>query len=141
MKKINVMIAGLMMLFILGACKKESIPDITVSEAQALASGNWKVVYYFDNSDSVSNDFDGYEFEISDDGTILATLGASTFSGTWIIKSSDDDPNFNQEIEFTISGNNQMDELDGSWLIMELNETIMNLKDDSGSEEIHFEKN
>ncbi|MBC8047294.1 MAG: hypothetical protein H7Y00_10890 [Fimbriimonadaceae bacterium] len=62
------------------------------------------------------------------------------FAGTWIIKSSDDDPLYDKEIECTIAGNKQMDELDVSWLITELSDTAMKLKDDSPSEEMHFEK-
>ncbi len=140
MKKLNVMMFAMLAMFVFASCKKESISDISMTESENLAAGNWKVVYYFDNGEGVSNNFNGYEFQINDDGTIIAMLGTATFTGTWMIKTSDDDLNFNEEIEFTIMGDKQMDALDGSWVLMELNETIMNLIDDSGSEEIYFEK-
>ena len=66
--------------------------DLTLTEAETLAGGSWRVTYYYDNGDGVSNDFDGYTFDISDDGTLTATKGASIYTGVWMVKSSDDDP-------------------------------------------------
>lgn len=140
MKKIMLMSGILLSVLIMPSCSKDALSDVTITEAEALAGGSWKVVYYYDNSDGVSNDFDGYTFEIGDDGTITATNGASSYTGTWLVKSSDDDPDYSKEIEFTIAGDKQMDKLDGKWLIAELTETTMQLKDDTPSEEIHLEK-
>lgn len=140
MKKIILMAGILFSVLVMPSCSDDSLEDVTVTEAEALADGSWKVVYYYDNSDGESNDFDGYTFEINTDGTISATKAGTTYTGTWMVKSSDDDPDYDKEIEFTISGNKQMDDLDGSWLIAVLNDTRMELKDDTPSEEIHFEK-
>lgn len=122
------------------SCKKEDITNITVSEAQGLVPGNWKVNYYYDNSNGVSSEFDGYTFSFADDGTVTATFSGTDYLGLWTVKSSDDDPNYDKEIEFTISGTTAMDDLDGKWLITEISETVMKFKDDTPSEEIHFEK-
>lgn len=140
MKKIILMSGILLSVLMMPSCSDDSLDDVSVTEAEALAGGSWKVVYYFDNGDGVSNDFDGYTFEINDDGTIAATNGGATYTGTWMVKSSDDDPDYDKEIEFTITGDKQMDNLDGSWLIAELTDSSMKLKDDTPSEEIHFEK-
>lgn len=127
-------------IIMLSSCADDLPSDLTLTEVETLAGGNWRVTYYFDNGDGVSSDFDGYTFEISEDGTIAATKGATTYTGIWMVKSSDDDPAFDKEIEFIISGDKQMEDLDGSWIITELSHTIMKLKDNTPSEEIHFEK-
>lgn len=124
---------------VLTSCSKDDISNITVNEAQAFVPGDWKVTYYFDNSNGVSCEFDGYTFTFGDDGTVTATISGTEYAGLWTVSSSDDDPNFDKEIEITISGTSAMDDLDGKWLITEISETVMKFKDDTPSEEIHFE--
>jgi len=98
------------------------------------------VTYYYINVDGISNNFDGYILNIALDGIITATKGTSTFTGVWMVKSSDDDPAYDKGIEFTISCDKQMENLDGSWLITALTDSVAKLKDDTPSEEIHLEK-
>lgn len=142
--KIEFIIATAFVIVMLASCTKDDsvLSDLTTSEVTSTLDGNtWKVTYYFDNSDGEStDDFAGYTFVFYEDGSINASNSGETFSGTWLIKNSDDDPDFDKEIEFTISGNKQMDELDGSWLITELTDSSVKLKDDNGAEEMHFEK-
>lgn len=141
MKKIILMASLATVIFSITSCSKDDLSKLTVTEAEKLAEGNWKVVYYYDNSDGVSNDFNGYSFNFATDGTLTATIGATTFTGTWFVDNSDDDPNYDKEMKIAIAGNKQMDNLDGSWLIAELTDNSMQFKDDTPSEEIHFEKN
>lgn len=138
MRKLNALIP-LMVMAVFTSCTKEDISDLTVNEAQGLVPGDWKVTYYFDNSNGESSEFDGYTFSFADDGTVTASVSGSEFTGTWNVSSSDDDPNFDKEIEITISGNSALDDLDGKWLITEISESVMKFKDDTPSEEIHFE--
>lgn len=140
MKKWNIIMTTLVATAIFTSCSKSDITDITVADATAKATGTWKVNYYYDNSDGVSNDFDGYSFVISDDGSVTATIGGTTHNGIWVIKNSDDDPKYSTEMEFTISGDDRMDKLDGKWLIKSVSDTEMELIDDSSPEEIHFSK-
>ncbi|MFN0274181.1 MAG: hypothetical protein ACKVPJ_00425 [Chitinophagales bacterium] len=145
MKKIEFLIATALVIIMLASCS--SIDDSVLSDmstteiTETLDGTSWKVVYYFDNSDGEStDDFAGYTFDFAEDGTLTATLGSETFTGTWVIKNSDDDPDYDKEIDINIAGNKQMDEVEGSWLITELSDTSMKLKDDNGAEEIHFSK-
>lgn len=140
MKRWNIIMATVVTAAIFSSCSKSGITDITVSDATAKAAGTWKVNYYYDNSNGVSNDFDGYSFVIGDDGSVTATAGAVTHNGIWVIKNSDDDPKYSTEIEFTITGDDRMDKLDGKWLIKSITDTEMELIDDSSPEEIHFSK-
>lgn len=138
MKKVTILLATAFTVLAFASCSKDDISKVTITEAEKLAIGSWKVNYYYDNSDGVSNDFNGYTFDINTDGTVVAHIGGTDHYGTWLIKNSDDDPNYDKEIEFVISGDAQMDKLDGKWLITEVTDTTLKLKDDTPSEEIHF---
>ncbi len=140
MRKLQLLFAVGVSAMLLSSCTKDALSDITLGEAEKMAAGSWRVTYYVDDSDGVSNDFDGYTFEINDDGSVTAAIGALSHSGSWAVKNSDDDPDHSKEIEFMISGDDQMDKLDGSWYITDLTETTMQLIDDTPGEEIHFEK-
>lgn len=123
------------------ACSDDALSDISTTEAENMSTGSWKVSYYFDNSDGVSNELDAYELELADDGTLTITDGTNTFTGAWNIQGSDDDPNYSKELEFSIVGNSDMDKFDGKWLIAVLTDNSMELLDDTPSEELHLLRN
>lgn len=123
------------------ACSDDALSDISTTEAENMSTGSWKVSYYFDNSDGVSNELDAYELELADDGTLTITDGTNTFTGAWNIQGSDDDPNYSKELEFSIVGNSDMDKFDGKWLIAVLTDNSMELLDDTPSEELHLSRN
>lgn len=123
------------------ACSDDALGDISTTETENMSTGSWKVSYYFDNSDGVSNELDAYELELADDGTLTITDGTNTFSGAWNIQGSDDDPNYSKELEFSIVGNSDMDKFDGKWLIAVLTDNSMELLDDTPSEELHLSRN
>lgn len=138
MKNVKMMLIAIVAITV-SSCSKDDIQKLSVSDAEATIPGNWKVTYYFDNSDGSTDDFAGYTFTFGTDGSLTVNSGSSTFTGTWTVKSSDDDPNYDKEVEIEISGNDLMDELSHSWLLTELTDASMQLKDDSGDEELHFE--
>ncbi|MFI5172631.1 MAG: hypothetical protein ACHQFW_09580 [Chitinophagales bacterium] len=143
MKKVKSIILMAVVILAFASCAKEDVPTPSVpslTDSIEMAKGSWIVNYYYDNSNGVSNDFDGWTFSFNADGTIIVASGAESFSGSWVVENSDDDPNFDTEMVITISGNTLMDKLDHKWLITELTDSTMHLKDDSGNEEIHFEK-
>lgn len=140
MKKAFGVMTAAAMGFMIASCSMDSTTDITTPGTEGTATGTWKVSYYFDNSDGVTDDFAGYVFNFTDDGNMTATQDSATFSGTWVIKNGDDDPVFNEEMTITISGNELMDRLNHKWVVTAMTSTTMELKDDSGEEEIHFEQ-
>lgn len=139
MKNVKMFVIAIVAITV-SSCSKDDIKKLSVSDAIADVTGNWKVTYYFDNSDGSTDDFAGYTFNFNADGVLTAVSGSETFTGTWTVESSDDDPDFDKELKITIAGNDVMDELSHSWLLTELTDSTMQLKDDSGSEELHFEK-
>ena len=46
------------------------------------SAGKWKVAYFFDKQDETSN-YSSYTFEFQANGTLIASNGNQTFSGTW----------------------------------------------------------
>ena len=140
MKKLMTMglVAGIVAT--LASCSEDSLNGITTAEAESKSPGSWKVSYYFDNSDGVSHELDAYTFNIAEDGTLTVSGGGATYTGTWVVKNNDDDPNYDTEIDFSIMGNSDMDKIDGSWLMGTINDTKMELLDDSGSEELHLSR-
>ncbi len=141
MKKGMLFTLAVIVAAVFSSCSDDYLGDLTVPETETMSSGTWKVTYYFDNGDGVSNDLDPYTFDMQDDGTLVITGNGQSFTGSWFIKSSDDDPAYDKEIEFIISGNKDMDDIDGSWLIAKLTETEMELLDDTPSEELHLARN
>lgn len=140
MKKTMLFTLAASMLAVFTSCSDDTLSDLTIPETETMSEGNWKVSYYFDNGDGVSNDLDPYTFDLQEDGTLVITGNGQTFTGSWFIKNSDDDPSYDKEMEFAITGNSVMEDIDGSWLIAKLTDTEMELLDDTPSEELHLVK-
>ena len=104
-------------------------------------SGDWTVTYYFDSGKDETSNYSGYSFVFSNDGTLTASSGSGTFTGTWWIgsKSSDDD-NSSNRLNIMITGNKAMDDLVDDWLIVSLTSNEISLKDDNvtSGEELRF---
>lgn len=85
-------------------------------------SGNWKISLFFDNGDETAN-FSGYIFTFSPTGTITATNGSNSVTGTWSSGSSKLIIDFGTTVEF--------EELNDDWLIVEKTANSIKLKDDN----------
>lgn len=113
-------------------------PDDSVSVAvdEVVTSGNWKVVYYFDDKDETYK-FNGYSFVFSTDGKLTATFSGQTKTGVWSVNSS------SNKFIMTISGTDALDDMTDDWLIVEKTDTFIKLKDDNltKKEEIHLQRN
>lgn len=93
------------------------------------AAGSWKVTYFFDKQDETGN-YAGYTFEFNANGSMSATNGAQTWSGTWAT-GIDDSANkflisFNGAVPSTLS------ELSEDWRIITMNDTFMHFEHTSG---------
>ncbi len=91
-----------------------------------LTSGNWKISYYFDETNQTSS-YSGYAFAFTTAGTVTATKNNATTNGSWTT--------------YLDSGKNKLDLLfDGTtldtfeedWQILEYNQTMIVLKNVSG---------
>ena len=113
--------------------------------------GTWRITSYVDSGVDETNDFNGYSFTFSSDGTLTATNGTTSYVGTWSVtdSNSSDDSNSNDDIDFNISfpvpDTNDFEDLNDDWDIVSYSETMLSLNDISGgnggTDTLVFEKN
>ena len=121
-------------------------------------AGTWRVTNFVDSGQDETNDFSGYEFTFASNGTLTATNGTTSYTGSWFISdddSSDDDSSdddgssSNDDIEFNIFFNvpdsNDFEDLNDDWDIVSYSDNTINLIDISGgngdTDVLTFERN
>ncbi|TBN01411.1 hypothetical protein EYD45_13485, partial [Hyunsoonleella flava] len=100
-----------------------------------------------DSGENETSDFTGYNFSFNSDGSLVATNGTDTLTGTWSVtddsSSSDDDIDFN--IFFPVPDTNDFEDLNDDWDIISYTSTKIELIDISGgnggTDNLIFEKN
>ena len=66
------------------SCKK-TVEDKKIDLlVQAMTNGVWLVDLYTDGSTDITTDFQGYEFQFLEDGTVMGTKNSIMTHGTWI---------------------------------------------------------
>jgi len=102
-------------------------------------SGFWIISSYVDSGQDETNDFSGYTFTFGNDGTLMATNGTNTISGTWSItdsSNSNDDSNSIEDIDFNIAFSvpttSVFYNLIDDWEIVTYNDNSISLIDVSG---------
>lgn len=115
-------------------------------------TGTWRVSNFIDSGENETFDFSGYDFTFNMDGSLVASNGTTTFTGTWSItddsnssddSSSDDDIDFN--IFFPVPDSNDFEDLNDDWDIVSATSTRIELIDISGgnggTDMLTFERN
>ncbi|MEY8849629.1 hypothetical protein AB9K26_12490 [Psychroserpens sp. XS_ASV72] len=115
-------------------------------------SGTWRITNFVDSGQNETSDFTGYNFSFNSDGTLVATNGSNTVSGTWSVtddsnssddSSSDDDIDFN--IFFPVPESNNFEDLNDDWDIVTTSSNTIELIDISGgnggTDFLTFERN
>ncbi|TQO37042.1 hypothetical protein GQ41_1637 [Arenibacter algicola] len=110
-------------------------------------SGTWRITNFIDSGENETSDFAGYNFSFNSDGSLVATNGTDTLTGTWSVtddsSSSDDDIDFN--IFFPVLDTNDFEDLNDDWDIISYTSTKIVLIDISGgnggTDNLTFEKN
>lgn len=121
------------------ACKKsdDTLPGGSVVPAQ----GVWKVTYFYDKGDETA-DFSGYTFNFANNGTVTATQGSQTWTGTW--SSGYDDSKNKFLIDFISGSPSPLSELEEDWLIVKMDDQLMHFEHTSGgngdTDVLKFEK-
>lgn len=101
------------------------------------SNATWIITYFYDTDQDETSHFNGYEFTFASDGTITATDGMNTRTGTWSVtdeSSSDDSSSGDDDIDFNISFTSPPDfeELSDDWDIVSHSSTKIELIDVSG---------
>lgn len=110
-------------------------------------SGTWRITDFIDSGENETSDFTGYNFSFNSDGSLVATNGTDTLTGTWSVtddsSSSDDDIDFN--IFFPVPDTNDFEDLNDDWDVISHTSTKIELIDISGgnggTDNLTFEKN
>jgi hypothetical protein len=105
------------------------------SVTSVVASGTWKITYYFDTDKEETSNFSGYNFTFGSNGVLTATNGTLTQTGTWsVTDSNSDDDNSISDLDFNIAFTSPATflELTDDWEIIERTSTVIKLKDVSG---------
>ena len=110
------------------------VPADTIT---ALVPGSWTVTYFWDRDEDETADFAGWTLTFETDGTLIVTNGTDTYTGTWSFDDSPDDDLTEPalgELILAITGPNPVDELPDDWNILQLDDSVMKLKDISGGD-------
>jgi hypothetical protein len=115
-------------------------------------SNNWQITSFIDSGSNETNHFTGYSFTFNSNGTLTASNGSNTVTGTWSItdssKSDDDNDDSSDDIDFNIfftSPANFNDDLTEDWDIVSYSNTTISLihisGGNGGTDTLVFEKN
>lgn len=128
------------------ACKKDKKTIKAVEKN--IVKGNWRVSKFIDSGTDETNDFTGYNFTFTEGGSVTASNGSLSYTGTWSVTASssddsNDDVDFN--LMFSVSEENDFEDLNDDWDILSQSETKIELTDVSGgnggTDYLTFEKN
>jgi hypothetical protein len=93
------------------------------------AAGTWKVTYFFDKQDETSN-YSSYTFEFGANGSLSASNGNQTYTGTWSTGIDDSADKF--LIDFSGTVPSALVELEEDWLIIKVEPNFMHFEHTSG---------
>lgn len=106
-------------------------------------NGSWRITSFVDSGQDETSDYTGYDFTFDANGTVTATNGATTQTGTWSITdddsdNSDDDDSNDDDIDFNINfpvpDTNDFEDLNDDWDIVSTSDTQISLMDISGGD-------
>ncbi len=93
------------------------------------AAGTWKVSYFFDKQDETSY-YTNYSFEFGANGSLSASNGGQSWSGTWATGFDDSANKF--LIDFSGAVPSALSELEEDWRIIKVDDNFMHFEHTSG---------
>ncbi len=120
------------------SCYEPGGSFISISEAETIIPGAWRVDYYTDGKGTTADVFTEYSITFKNDGTLTVNDGVNTYPGTWVISIANEDPTYDEQIDITVTGSDIMTSLSKIWLVTDMNDNRMNLMDGTGQEEIYL---
>lgn len=121
------------MFLLLMSCKKEDVKQKKNIEKE-VSSGTWRISNFVDSGVDETVNFSGYNFTFKDDGTLTASNGSSTFTGTWSVSDSNSQDDNLDDLHFNINFNltNNFEDLNDDWDIVSHSSSKLELIDVSG---------
>lgn len=106
--------------------------NTTVQLEASIKTGNWRVSNFVEDGINQTNHFSGYEFTFSENGTVSATNGTNTVTGTWTTSSSS-----SSDSKFILNFNassGPFEEISEDWRIETVTSVLIDLKHVSGGD-------
>ena len=131
MKKIlSTTVLAIILMIAFSSCKKDDNSASAQATAlnAAVVQGKWKVTFFTDNGIDETIHFIGYEFQFNSNGTVTATKGGITVSGSWI--SGTDDSAVKLILNFSTP--DVFLDLNDDWHVVQQTNTKITLQDISG---------
>lgn len=144
--KINFLIGAVALMISVTSCKKDDIKQKENIEAE-VTTGTWRISYFNDSGSNETANFNSYNFTFEDNGTLTASNGTNTYTGTWSITDSNSNDDSPDDLDFNINFNltNDFEDLNDDWDIISHTSSELKLKDVSGgnggTDELTFVKN
>jgi hypothetical protein len=120
---------------LVSSCSKNETVDLnSVQLNNNLKQGSWKVSYFSEKGKDETSNFSGYTLLFAENGVFTFGNSVNTFTGTWSSDhQSDDNSNSSNKLIILITGSKLADDLQDDWIIIEMNENSIQLKDDNVS--------
>ena len=109
---------GLSAILLLLSCTNGDSSDTTQTVIQNnVQSGGWKITSFIDSGNDETQHFTGYTFTFSANGTLTASNGQQTHSGSWHISDSNSGDDSPDDLDFNILFNltNNFEDLNEDW--------------------------
>ena len=121
------------------ACTKTDTKNVSLSQAESIIPGSYKVNSFTDNTGSGTS-YDGYTFNFSDAGTLSVTNGTDTYSGLWSIQNANTSDVFNEQLVLTITGDPNVNLLNQTWFVQDITDVTLKIQDGTGNEQLSLIK-
>ncbi len=115
--------------FTFAACDDNSSSNNNNNTTITPSAGTWKVSYFFDKQDDTSN-YSSYTFEFGANGSLSATNGSQTWTGTWATGIDDSKNKF--LIDFVGTLPSSLSDLEEDWQIIKIESNFMHFEHTSG---------
>ncbi|MFM7176976.1 MAG: hypothetical protein ACKO0X_06105 [Bacteroidota bacterium] len=116
------------------SCKKDDTSTLEGQIRSNIESGKWRISKFIDSGDDETSNFSGYNFDFGTSGSVTATNGVNSYTGTWSITDSNSDDDNLSDLDFNLNFNltNNFQDLNDDWDFISQSETKIELIDVSG---------
>lgn len=109
--------------------------DEIISQIENIVeSGDWEITYFYDTDSDETTNYSGYTFTFDNTGSLTATNGSNTYTGTWSVIDDSSSDDSSDDIDFNIFFYNPANfaELSDDWGIVSHTSAKIELIDISG---------
>ncbi|MFN9596564.1 MAG: hypothetical protein ACK560_07225 [Bacteroidota bacterium] len=123
-----------MMIIGVSSCKKDDTSTLQGQIRSNIESGKWRITKFIDSGTDETGNFTGYNFDFGTSGSVTATNGVTSYTGTWSITDSNSDDDNLEDLDFNLNFNvtNNFQDLNDDWDFISQSETKIELIDISG---------